>query len=374
MTTINKEQPYPKEPYAWFVVGVLFLVTVFSQLDRQLPTLLVDPIRAEFNISDTSFSFIQGYAFAIVYTLAGLPLGRMVDQTNRRNLIIFGLLFWTGMTIFSGLADSYTELFIGRMGVGIGEAVLAPAAYSIISDYMRPERRGRALAVYYVSIAIGSGASLLIGSIVFHIVPESGMVMPGFGNLEAWRWTFLIAGAPGILIAALLFTIKEPVRRLQKGYEAKREQVSVQDVLVYLKSNAATFSRLLLYPSVLAIIGYGSLAWAPTLFQRKFEMPVSNSGVILGFLIAIGGATGTLFSGWLSDRWYKKGQQSARFRVTLVGQLLMLISVWCWPLMPSSLLAFVFLGIAITGLAIAQSAAPVAIQEVTPNRDRKSVV
>lgn len=365
---------YPKESYAWYVVGILFLVTVFSQLDRQLPTLLVDPIRAEFNISDTSFSYLQGYAFAIVYTLAGLPLGRMVDRTNRRNLILFGLVFWSSMTLFSGLAQSYTQLFIGRMGVGVGEAVLAPAAYSIISDYVRPERRGRALAVYYVSLAIGSGASLLIGGLISQIVPDGGMAAPLFGHLDSWRWTFIMAGAPGILVASLLFTVREPIRQEQGGKHDAGDNPSVGEVLAYLRTHISTFGRLLFYPSVLAIIGYGSLAWAPSTFLRKFDIPTSQSGLILGVIIAVGGATGTLLSGFLSDRWLAQGRPSARFRVTLVGQLLMVPTVWCWSLMSDPWLAYGLLAIAITGLGIAQSAAPASIQEVTPNRMRGQVV
>ncbi|MDB4281979.1 MFS transporter, partial [Paraglaciecola sp.] len=129
-----------------------FLVTVLSQMDRQLPTLLVGPIRAEFGISDTAFSILQGYAFAIVYTLAGIPLGRLVDRSHRRNMILIGLLFWSLMTICSGFAQTYWQLFAARMGIGVGEAVLAPAAYSMIADYVRPHRRGRALALYYMSI------------------------------------------------------------------------------------------------------------------------------------------------------------------------------------------------------------------------------
>jgi len=366
--------PYPRESYAWYVIAILFVVTVLSQLDRQLPTLLVGPIRAEFGISDTAFSFLQGYAFAIVYTLAGIPLGRLVDRTHRRNLIFCGLLFWSAMTVFSGFAETYRQLFIARMGIGVGEAVLAPAAYSMIADYVRPERRGRALAVYYMSIGIGSGASLLIGGLILHALPPSGLAAPIVGQMDSWRWMFVFAGAPGILVAGLLFTVKEPKRLGVIDAVGAAAQPSVVDVVAYLKNNVATFSRILVYPAVLAVIGYGSLAWAPALLQRRFSMPTSESGVILGLLIAICGTIGTLISGWLSDHWHRHNIPAARFRVTLVGQAVLLPTVALWPMMPGPYAASITLGIAVVGLAIAQTAAPPAIQEIVPNRMRGQVI
>src|SRR5258706_5383012 len=152
---------YPSLRYAWYAIGVLFAVTLLSQLDRQLPALLVRPLRKEFGISDTGFSLLQGYAFAVFYTLAGLPLGRLVDRGHRRNLIVVGLVFWSAATILFAFGQSYTHLLLARIGVGIGEAVLAPAAYSLIPGWVEPKRRGRALPVFYVSIAIRSGAALL---------------------------------------------------------------------------------------------------------------------------------------------------------------------------------------------------------------------
>src|ERR1700761_341670 len=142
--------------FASYVIFVLFVATLFSQLDRQLPALLVKSIRTDFRISDTAFSLLQGSAFGLVYTFAGLPLGRWVDRANRRNLIVAGILVWSAATMLSCLAQNYWQLFALRMGVGIGEACLAPAAYSMIADCVPPRQRGRAMALYYVSLAIGS--------------------------------------------------------------------------------------------------------------------------------------------------------------------------------------------------------------------------
>lgn len=365
------EQPYPSMRYAWYVIGVLFLVTLFSQLDRQLPALLVRPIRATFGISDTQFSLLQGYAFSLCYTLMGLPLGRLVDRAVRRNLIFWGLLFWTVMTALSAFADSYAWMMLARMGVGVGEAVLAPAAYSMIADYVAPERRGRAMAVYYTSLAVGSGASLLLGGWLIGAIPRDGVALPLAGLLPAWRLCFLAAAAPGIVLAALLLTVREPARRAQEAYS---DAPSVGQFIAYLRQHRATFARLLTYPALLAMIGYGMLSWAPAVFDRRFHIPVSRSGVILGALIAAAGVAGTLCSGFLSDWWIKREIGAARFRVALVGIAICAPMAALWPVAGDPVTAFVLLGCAVFGLSIAQSAAPASIQEVVPNRMRGQAI
>jgi len=369
--------PYPPVRYAWYVIGVLFAVTLLSQLDRQLPALLVRPLRKEFGISDTAFSLLQGYAFAVFYTLAGLPLGRLVDRGNRRNLIFVGLLFWSLATALFAFGQTYTHLLLARVGVGIGEAVLAPAAYSLIADYVAPSKRGRALAVYYVSIAVGSGASLLLGGWLLSIIPGQGLMVPGLGELAAWRVAFLAAAAPGLPLAlVLLWSVREPARQQDtaktRGIDSDRP--SVADFVRFLRQHPGTFARVLTYPTLLSIIGYGALAWAPALFDRSHGMPPSTSGVILGILVAVAGATGTLASGFLSDHWVARKVLAARFRVALVGVGLFALPAVLWPLVPDPTVAFGLLFLTVLGLGLAQSAAPVSIQAVFPNRMRGQAI
>ncbi|MBJ7483293.1 MFS transporter [Brevundimonas sp.] len=368
------EAPYPPIRYAWYVIGVLFVATLLSQLDRQLPALLVRPIRAEFGISDTAFSFLQGYAFALFYTFAGLPFGWLIDRTVRRNLIVVGMVLWSVMTVLSGFAQSYEQLVMTRMGVGIGEAVLAPAAYSIIADYVAPHRRGRAFSVYYLALAIGSGASLILGALIARIIPDVGLSLPGVGLMSQWRLTFLIAGAPGLFLALLLFTIREPVRRDAAAALLSKAGASWGDFLGHLKRHFSTFSRVLTYPGVVAVVGYGNLAWAPTFFDRRFDIPTQTSGIIIGVLVAVGGLTGTLVSGWISDRWAAKGVPAARLRVAMLAWLLVLPTVCVWSLVPIPWLSFALLTVVITGFGMAQAAAPTAVQEITPNRMRGKAV
>ena len=360
---------FPPAWRAWSVIAILWLVTLFSQLDRQLPALLVKPLKAQFELSDTQFSLLQGYGFALAYTLMGLPFGRLVDRTNRRNLILFGILVWSAMTVLAGFASSYGALMLARVGVGIGEAVLAPAAYSIIADYIAPSRRGRALGAYYVSLAIGSGASLFLGGLILGALPPQGLMIGGT-QLAPWQLSFIAAGAPGVLLALLVLLVREPVRREVEGVPA----ASIGDFLRYLRAHASTFSRLLTYPAVIAAIGYGMLAWAPALFQRKYGLPITRVGVTLGLLVAIGGLSGTLLSGFLSDRWAAAGKPAARFRVTLVAWAIVLPTAVAWPLMPNATLAFILLTFTVGGFAVGQAAAPAAIQQVFPNTMRGQAV
>ncbi|WP_219856714.1 spinster family MFS transporter [Pseudomonas capeferrum] len=365
----SNEQPYPAVSYAWLVIAILWLVTLFSQLDRQLPALLVKPLKDQFAISDTQFSLLHGYAFAIAYTLMGLPFGRMVDRINRRNLILFGVFVWSAMTLLSGFARSYEELLLTRMGIGVGEAVLAPAAYSIIADYVTPKRRGRALSIYYVSLAIGSGASLFLGGLILRWIPPEGLLIQGH-LLSPWQATFILAGLPGIPLLFLLLAVREPTRR-ETGTQPNS---TMREFFAHLFRHRCTFARLMTYPALLAVIGYGTLAWAPAFFERQHGVPVSQSGPILGLIIAFAGLCGTLLSGQLSDRWLAQGKPAARFRVTLVAWAFIIPAALSWPLMPDAKLSFLLLGFAIFGFSIGQAAAPASIQDIVPNSMRGQAV
>jgi MFS family permease len=365
---------YPNVAYAWYVVAILFAATLLSQLDRQLPALLVRPLKQEFGISDTAFSLLQGYGFAVFYTLAGLPLGRFVDRGNRRNLIVVGLLFWSLATGLFAFAQNYSYLLLARVGVGIGEAVLAPAAYSLIADYIAPSRRGRAMAVYYVSLAIGSGASLLLGGWLLGAIPHEGLQIAGLGQFSGWRAAFLIAAVPGAPLAlVLLLSLREPARHEVAGTPA-RTTTTVGDFIRYLRAHSGTLLRVLTYPTLLSIIGYGALAWAPAQFDRRFAIAPAKSGIVIGIVVAAAGGIGTLLSGFLSDYWSNRGVNAARLRVAFVGVLLLPAPAVLWPLVGSPVLAYALLFLTVFSLSIAQSAAPALIQSVVPNRMRGQAI
>src|SRR5262249_49422675 len=218
--------------YAWYVVFVLMVCFTLSFVDRQILSLLVDSIKQDLGVSDTRIGLLQGVAFALFYTLLGLPLGRLADRRSRRNLIIAGIVVWSLMTALCSIARSFWALFFARMGVGVGEATLAPAAFSLIADYFPIKRLGTALSIYSMGIFIGSGLALIVGGTVVSAV--TGMPsthVPIIGTIASWRLTFLIVGLPGILIGMLVYSVKEPPRKnLLRTGDGAVSRLSIRDV------------------------------------------------------------------------------------------------------------------------------------------------
>ena len=204
---------YPRRPYAWTVVAILIATAVLSYTDRQVLSLLVDPIRGELGISDTQVSLLLGTAFAVVYGIAGIPLGFLADRTSRRNLIFAGVVVWSCGTLACGFSHSFGQLFAARIVVGLGEAVLSPAAISLISDYFPPARRGTAVGFFLSGIAMGIGAAILIGGGVLHVVESGVLAGTPLAGQPAWRLVLLLIGAPGLLWSLAILLIKEPVRK-----------------------------------------------------------------------------------------------------------------------------------------------------------------
>jgi MFS family permease len=190
--------------YAWYVVGVLMLVYVFSFLDRQIFSLIVGPLRRDLHISDTQVSLLQGFSFAVFYTFFGIPIGRLADVYNRRTIIVAGLLLWSAFTAGCGLAGTFLGLLLLRMGVGVGEAALSPAAYSLITDYFPARRLATAISVYSMGIYIGSGLSFLLGGIAVRYATTQEMwTLPIVGAMRPWQLIFFIVGLPGLLLVPL---------------------------------------------------------------------------------------------------------------------------------------------------------------------------
>ena len=213
MTDAANPGGYPSRSYAWTVVAILIATAVLSYTDRQVLSLLVDPIRAELHITDNEVSLLLGTAFAVVYGVAGIPLGWLADRTSRRNLIFAGVLVWSVGTLACGLSHSFGQLFAARIVVGTGEAVLSPAAISLISDYFPPSRRGTAVGFFLSGIAMGIGVAILIGGGVLHLVERGVLTGTPLASQPAWRLVLLMIGAPGLLWAFTILLIREPARR-----------------------------------------------------------------------------------------------------------------------------------------------------------------
>jgi MFS family permease len=225
----TKPRDTPSRATGGFVLSVLILAYTFAYIDRTLLSLLVQPIRHSLHISDLQLSLLSGFAFALFYTCLGLPIGRLVDTGSRRLIIVLGIAGWSTMTALCGLTSSFWQLFLARVGVGIGEAALSPGAYSLLSDVFPPRSLPRALSIYSAAIYIGSGLALIGGGALIGLAPR--LSVPGFGVLEPWQSLFVLVGLPGFGVALLMLTVREPARN---GVSAALGRASLSDGTRYL--------------------------------------------------------------------------------------------------------------------------------------------
>lgn len=375
MTTDTEEagsHPWPRPTYGWYVVGVLLIAYTLSFVDRMILSLLVAPIRAALDISDTEVSLLIGLAFALFYTLLGLPIAWIADRWNRRNLILVGVALWCVMTAGCGFAGSYATLFLARMGVGVGEAALSPAAYSMLSDVFPRDRLARAMAVYSIGVPLGSGIAMILGSFVVQAVLAAPVVeLPLIGPVEAWRTIFLWVAAPGLLVCLLLLTVREPVRQGSVKAAATGEGAA-PGFLVHLKAQRIALGALFAGMSLIGLVMYGVIAWVPTFFARTYGMDVSTAGLWFGIIMATGGAAGLVAGGSLADRLFGRGVADAHLRVMRLSILLGGPPLLAAVLMPGPIPAFVLLAVAFPMLTM-HGVGTVALQLITPNEYRARV-
>lgn len=302
--------------YAWYVVVILMLAQVFSFIDRMIMGLLVGPIRSTFQISDTQYSLLAGFAFALFYGVMGLPLARIADSKSRRGLIAAGVAVWSVMTAACGFAKGFWTLFLARVGVGVGEATLSPAAYSIITDYFSKRVLGLALSVFTVGVAVGSGLAYMIGGKVVGYAESLGqLTLPVLGNVHGWQLTFFLVGIPGLIISLLMFTVREPVR---KGLQnAAATGMPVADVLRFFWENGRALGSHIIGVAIFIIPVYGLNIWGPTYLIRTFGYTRPEAGWSFGLIIMISATAGLLVGGTLADRYFARGHYDAYSRVIL---------------------------------------------------------
>lgn len=305
--------------YAWYVVGVLMLAYISSFIDRQVLTLLVKPLKRDFGITDTQVGLLIGFSFAIFYTLLGIPIGRLADRKSRKSIILWGITIWSFMTVICGVTDTYGELFWARVGVGIGEAALSPAAYSMISDLFPRQKLGTAMGVYNLGVYVGSGLSILLVALILKLINVEGMWhVPFFGDVYPWQSVFFMVGLPGLLIVLLIgFTIKEPIRQ-----QSQKEAIAMSEVIQYFRSNQASLLCLFFGIAFMAFASYATTAWIPTLLVRKYTFTESQAGLLLGVVITVFSTLGVYTGGRYADKLTKEGVADAKMRVGFQGMLI----------------------------------------------------
>mgnify|MGYP006089362979 FL=1 len=317
-------------PYSWYVVFVLMLCYALSFIDRQILSLLVQPIKRDLDLSDIEFGLLQGMAFAIFYTFVGLYMGKLADTRNRRTLIAAGIAAWSVMTALCGLSKNFLQLFLARIGVAVGESALSPAAYSIIGDYFHPSKLGRAMSAYTVGVYLGSGLAFIVGGALIGMIPDQ-VSLPLVGTLSAWQVVFIIVGLPGLLFALLVLTIKEPVRgrfaskKVSADGASNSGDQSIFDALHYFIRSWRFYLMHFLGFSLLTTVGYAFHSWVPAYFIRVLGWDASEVGLVYGTISIVCAPAGVLCGGWFGDYLLKRGSKDAYVRAPIIGALFVLI-------------------------------------------------
>jgi MFS family permease len=374
VTAANED--YPARGYAWYVVGVLTFVYIFSFIDRQILNLLVRPIRRDLGISDTQMSLLMGLSFAVFYTFFGIPLGRLADSKSRRTIIAAGFALWSLFTAACGLARNFVQMLLLRMGVGVGEAALSPAAYSIITDYFPPQRRATAISVYSMGIYLGSGLAFIIGGTVAGLASKQELwQLPLVGATRPWQVVFFIVGLPGVLLALLMYTVREPLRRgakLRKNAEGQTvaAQVPLGEVFAYLRLNWKTFLCHNVGFALLSFSSYGTSAWVPTMFVRKHGWNEAQAGQVYGWVVTIFATLGVAAGGWFADWMMKRGHRAATMHTGLIVALAWFPFGMLYPLVSDPWMAVALLIPSAFFTSAPFGVAPAAIQQMMPNAMR----
>lgn len=297
--------------YGWrshYTLVLLLFVYVMSFVDRQIMGILMEPIKREFNVSDTAMGLLSGLAFALFYTTLSVPAARFADRANRRNFIAYACAAWSGMTALCGMATGYWTLALARAGVAVGEAGGHSPSMSMLADHYPPEKRGRAMGVYWLGPQLGILVGLTLG----------GWIAQHYG----WRMAFLALGLPGVFLAVMLrFTGTEPLRGRYDSAQANAAPVeSLRKVFAYLLGSKA-FVRLMLGGLLMGFAGYGIGMWMPAFLVRTHGMSLQMAGAVMGLLGGSMAALGALLSGWLCDTLSKRDPRW-RLGVPALGCLL----------------------------------------------------
>jgi len=376
----HSDPAYPSSAWAWYTVAVLLCAYIFSFIDRQILNLLVAPVRRDLGITDTEMSLLIGFSFALFYSVLGLPFGRLADSVNRPRLIFAGMLTWSLMTGGCGLVNSYWQLFLFRMGVGIGEAALSPAAYSMISDSFPPAKRSVPFSVYTMATYVGGGFAFLFGGLLLRSFGTREIFhLPVVGAVRPWQTLFLLLGVSGVFFVLLLLTLRDPARKGARFVETvpgktRVERIPLKEVWRYFAHSRITLVALILGMALEAMAAYGSSAWVVTFLVRNHHMTASQAGIQFGLAQIFSGAMGMLAAGKLVAWLMKRGHRDAYMRVAVFSLAAWFVPAILFPILPDTAATVGLIYIATFFLCMPTCLIPAAIQELVPNAMRGQAI
>jgi MFS family permease len=367
MPTEIDDAPPVSPAAAWSSIGILMVLSLVSFVDRQIISLLVDPIKADLALSDTQISLLQGLAFVVFYSVAAIPIGWAVDRYPRRVICYLGVTCWSLCAAACGLASSFWQLFTARLGVGAGEACLNPASVSLISDLFPRRQMGTAMGVYAMAISLGAGAALIVGGFVISLFAgQTRVAFPLIGPIAPWQAAFIITGLPGVLVAFLAFLLADP--RAPRAAAEKTGRAG--DLRNYLASHWPVIAFAYAGFGFSAFAFYAVGAWTPAFLSRTFGLTAGEIGYAWGAVVALSGAGGCLLGGLIIDRCFRAGIEDAALLVPAAAALL------SWPflagsyMLPSPTLVLIGLGLGTLMVGIISAGSLTTWQRVAPSEVR----
>jgi len=365
------ERQYPSARYAWYMVIVLTIAYVLSFVDRYILGLLIEPIKADLNLTDTQIGYLLGLAFSLFYATMGLPLGYLADRKRRTFLISAGVAVWSLATAASGLAKNFWHLFFARMSVGAGEATLSPCTMSMISDSFPREKRGKPIAFYTAALSVGAGvASLVSAAVLTWAKSVTEISLPVVGTVAPWQFTFIIVGLPGLLVALLMLTMREPPRQRTAGDAVKPE---FRVMLRHVWRRRGVYLSFVSFVCLMTIIAY-SQGWFAAMFERTWGWPAEKYATVNAIVLLSVGPLTVNIAGWLNDKWYAAGKHDAPLLIMIIGVLIMVPTGILAPLMPSPEIAFVILAFNTAGIAMTSATGVTGLMNITPSEIRGQTV
>lgn len=367
-------EPWPGPAQAWYAIFIFALALMVDFLDRGIVGLLVRPIEQDLHLNDLQISLVTGFAYVSIYAMVGLPIARWADYGTRRNIVAAGVTVWSLMTAFCGLAQNFWQLFFCRVGVGVGEACNGPPVFSMISDLFPREKLPRAIAVLNFGFIAGTGLAAILGGTVIRALAHVQEVrVPVIGALHPWQMTFIVVGLIGLVVALLMGTVKEPLRRGRISGAAGRGTLSVRAIARFVADNRGTYAPMFIGLGFNVVMAFGFSVWAAEFFRRSFAWAPADFAITSGFITIIVAPVGAIFGSWLAERFYREGRDDANMRVVLLSFMFNAPGLLLLTLAPSAPIAF---GIfAYTQFVAMWVPGPMnaALQVVTPNEMRAQV-
>jgi MFS family permease len=360
--------------YLWYVVGVFTLASTFSIIDRQILNVMIGPVKRDLGgISDFQVSLIMGFAFTFLYSFLSYPAGWIADRYNRRNLMAAGIASWSLLTMICGTVSQYWHLFLARMGVGVGEATLGPAANSALADYFPTERLPLAIGVVSAAPFIGQGlANIAGGPLIDYLEATPNYSLPLLGEVFSWQMVFIVVGAPGLLIALAMLALKEPARRGK--ISADTVGVPFSEVWVFVRARWKLFFFMFAGYLCLATQGWSLFSWIVEYYVRNHGWTRTEIGLSYGSVAMVVGIFGSVSGGLLAMRLLKRGVPDATLRIVFYGTLILLPTATALTIVPDPWVGIALLVPVTLCMSMPPGLIMATLQAISPNELRGQMV